>query len=125
MAFGRGKSNHTLARCVFFLPTLFSKNHRNTINVAMKVIINTIGKKIHTLVTENTPDSHKIRQKCVSFKRLHFSAYCCVFFPVHCCVNIGRQVRLIPPNTYQEIYDTHTCLNFLKTCQDVCLYKTY
>ena len=21
------------------------------------------------------------------------------------------------PNTYQEIYDTHTCLNFSKTCQ--------
>ena len=31
-------------------------------------------------------------------------------------------VRLIPPNTYQEIYDTHTCLNFSKTCQNVCLY---
>ena len=28
-------------------------------------------------------------------------------------------------NTYQEIYDTHTCLNFSKTCQNVCLYQTY
>ena len=26
------------------------------------------------------------------------------------------------PNTYQEIYDTQTCLNFSKTCQNVCLY---
>ena len=25
---------------------------------------------------------------------------------------------------YQEIYDTHTCLNFWKTCQNVCLCKT-
>ena len=40
------------------------------------------------------------------------------FLP-HCCVNIGREVRLMLPNTYQEIYDTHTCLNFSKTCQDV------
>ena len=29
------------------------------------------------------------------------------------------------PNTYQEIYDTHTCLNFSKMFQNVCLYQTY
>ena len=45
----------------------------------------------------------------VSLKRLHFSVYHCVFFPA-VCTNIGRQVRLILPNTYQEIYDTHACL---------------
>ena len=30
----------------------------------MKVLINTIGKKIHTLVKENTPCCHKKRQEC-------------------------------------------------------------
>ena len=29
-------------------------------------------------------------------------------------MHIGRKVRLMLPNTYQEIYDTHTCLNFYK-----------
>ena len=29
------------------------------------------------------------------------------------------------PITYQQIYDTHTCPNFLKTCLNVFLYKTY
>ena len=30
----------------------------------MKNMMNTIGKKTHTLVKENTPHYHKIRQKC-------------------------------------------------------------
>ena len=70
-----------------------------------------VGKKIHTLVKENTPCCHKVRPVSLCF------------LP-HCHANIGRQVRLITPNTYQEIYDTHTCLNFWKTCQNVCLWKT-
>jgi len=62
----------------------------------------TIGKKIHTLVKENTPCCHKIRQEC-SFtqKTSIFSVLLCLL--PHCHANIGRQVRLIPPNTYQEI----------------------
>ena len=52
--------------------------------------------------------------------------YICIslsFLP-HCCANIGREVRLelMLPNTYRKIYDTHTCLSFSKTCQNVCLY---
>jgi len=89
----------------------------------MKVLINTIGKKIHTLVKENTPCLHKIRLECGFIQKAAFFSVLLCFLP-HCHANIGRQVRLIPPNTYQEIYDTHTCLNFWKTCQNVCLCKT-
>ena len=54
MAFGRGQSNHTLAWCVFFTNTV-SQNHsyRNIYTVVMKNMINTIGKKIHTLETHH------------------------------------------------------------------------
>ena len=112
MAFGRGKSNHTLARCAFFFTnTVLQKSLKH--NVVMKVLINTIGKKIHTLVKENTPwpCCHKIRQECGFTQKAAFFSISLCFLP-HCHANIGRQVRLIPPNTYQEIYDTHTCLNF-------------
>jgi len=79
----------------------------------MKVLINTIGKKINTLVKENTPCCHKIRQECgfTYTQKTIFSSVLLCFLP-HWHANIGRQVRLTPPNTYQEIYDTHTCLNF-------------
>ena len=85
-------------------------------------MINTIGKKIHTLVKENTPRCHKIRQECGFTEKVAFF-YICIslcFLP-HCCANICREVslRLMLPNTYQKIYDTHTCLNFSKTCQNV------
>ena len=78
----------------------------------MKVLINTIGKKKHTLVKENTLCCYKIRQECGFTQKAAFSLYHCVFFLTVIEANIGRQVRLITPNTYQEIYDTHTCLNF-------------
>ena len=86
-------------------------------------MINTIGKKIHTLVKENTPRCHKIRKKCDFTQKVAFFYKSLCFLP-HCCANIGsyREVRLMLPNTYQEIYDTNTCLNFSKTCQNVCLY---
>ena len=61
----KGKIKPHLGKVCIFLPTLFYKNHRNIINVVMKVLINTIGKKIHTLVKESTPCCHKyIRQEC-------------------------------------------------------------
>ena len=76
-------------------------------------MINTIGKKIHTLAKENTPRFHKIRhaQKCGFTQKVAFFYISLCFLP-HCCANICREVRLMLPNTYQEIYDTHTCLNF-------------
>ena len=89
--------------------------------VVMKTIINTIGKKNHTLVKENTPLCHKIRQEC-GFTQNGCILLHIIVFSSHYCVNIVREVRLMLPNTYQEIYDTHTCLSFSKTCQNVCLY---
>ena len=87
-------------------------------------MINTIGKKIHTLVKENTPRCHKIllllRHMWFHSKiHIFYRSFC--FLP-YCCANIGREGRLMLPNTYQEIYDTHTCLMFSKKCQNVCLY---
>ena len=91
----------------------------------MKNMINTIGKKMHTLVKKNTPRCHKIRQVpvCGFTQKVAFYYISLCFLP-HCCVHvhIGREVRLMLPNTYQEIYDTHTCLNVSKTCQNLCLY---
>ena len=74
-------------------------------------MINTIGKKIHTLVKENTPCRHKIRKERGFTQNFPFFYISLRFLP-YCCANIGREVRLMLPNTYQEIYDTHTCLNF-------------
>ena len=135
MAFGRGKSNHTLARSVFFYQHCFTKiieaycceeKHMIIIEAYCceeKHMINTMVKKMHTLVKKNTPSCHKIGQQCGFTQNASFFSVVLCFHP-HCQANIGRQVRLIPPNTYQEIYDTHTCLNFWKTCQNVCLCKT-
>ena len=60
-------------------------------------MINTIGKKIHTLVKENTPCCHKIiiRQECGFTQKPTFFSVLLCFLP-HCQANIGRQVRLIP-----------------------------
>ena len=88
----------------------------------MKVQINTIGKKIHvhTLVKENTctPLCHKIRQECGFTQKGRLLLHIIVF-STQCCVNIAREVRLMLPNIYQEIYDTYTCLNFSKTYHNV------
>ena len=68
-------------------------------------MINTIGKKIHTLVKENTPRCHKISQECGFTENVAFFYISLCFLP-HSCANIGQEVRLILPNTYayQEIY---------------------
>ena len=67
-------------------------------------MINTIGKKIHTLVKENTLSlrCHKIRQECgfSPDQKVAFFYISLCFLP-HCCANIGREVRLMLPNTYQ------------------------
>ena len=76
-----------------FLPTLFYTNHRNICTVVMKNMINTIGKKIHTLVKENTPHRHKIRQECGFTQKFTFFYRSLCFLP-YCCANIGREVRL-------------------------------
>ena len=83
-------------------------------------MINTIGKKTHTFVKENTLCCHKIRQECGFTQKVAFFYISLCFLP-HCCANIGREVRQLLPNTYQEIYDSHPCLNFKKTNQNVWL----
>ena len=88
----------------------------------MKNMINTIGKIIHTLVKENTPRHHKfkIRRECgFSQKFTCTFFYRSLCFLPYCCANIGREVRLMLPNTYQEIFDTHICLNSSKICPNV------
>ena len=92
----------------------------------MKNMINTIGKIIHTLVKENTPSRHnyKIRRECGFSQKFTFFYRSLCFLP-YCCANIGMEVRLMLSNTYQEIFDTHICLNFWKTCQNVCFYWRY
>ena len=81
--------------------------------VVMKNMITTTGKKTHTLVKENTPCRHEIRQECgFEFTQKLTFFYISLCFLPHCCANFGREVRLTLPNTYQEIYDTHACLNF-------------
>ena len=93
---------------VYFFTNTVLQNHRNIYTVVLKN--NTLVKKIHTLVKENTPCCHKIRQECGFTQKVAFFyiSLCTCFLP-HCCVNIGREVRLIIlPNTYKEIYDTHT-----------------
>ena len=108
---------------VYFFANTVLQNHRNMYTVVMKNLINTIGKKIHTLVKENTPRCHKTRQECgFTQKVAFFYINILLCFLLHCCANTGREVRLMLPNTYQEIYDTHTCLNVSKTCQNMCLY---
>ena len=46
---------------VYFFTNTVLQNHRNiySITVVMKNMMNTIGKKIHTLGKENTPHHHK------------------------------------------------------------------
>ena len=73
-----------------------------------------IGKKLHTLVKENTPRRHKIRREWGFTQKFTFFFVSLCFLP-YCCANIGipyREVRLMLPNTYQEIFDTYICLNF-------------
>ena len=60
----------------------------------MKNMINTIGKKIHTLVKENTPSRHKIRQERGFTQKFTFFYISLCFLP-HCCANIGRALELV------------------------------
>jgi hypothetical protein len=63
---GRENSNHTLARCVFCYQHCFTKvidTYCRDEKHGKQLSINTIGKKKHTLVTENTPHCHKLINK--------------------------------------------------------------
>ena len=45
----------------------------------MENMTNTIGKKTHTLVKENTPHDHKLRQECGFTQKFTFFLYIIVF----------------------------------------------
>ena len=55
-------------------------------------MINTIGKKIHTLVKENIPRCYKIRQECGFTEKVAFFYISrdCVFFPTVVRIFVGR-----------------------------------
>ena len=72
----------------FFTNTVLQKSQKH--NVVMKVLINTIGKKIHILVKENTPCCQKIRQKCGFTQKASFFSVLLCFLP-HCHANIYWQ----------------------------------
>ena len=77
-------------------------------NVVMKVLKNTIGKKIHTLVKENTLCIHKIR--LVSFKRPHFSLCYCVFFPTVMQILVGRLDSYLLTHTKNYMTPIHALI---------------
>ena len=53
-------------------------------------MINTIGKKIHTLVKENTPRCHKIRQECGFTEKVAFFYISLCFLPTVVQIFVGR-----------------------------------
>ena len=87
----------------------------------MKVRINTIGKKKHTLVKENTPCCHKIRQECgFTQKRPHFSLFYCVFFPMATVMQtlVGRLDSYLLTHTKKYMTPIHALIfeKYVKIC---------
>ena len=74
---------------VYFFTNTVLQNHRN-IYCCDENMINTIGKKIHTLVKENTPRCHKIWLEFGCTQKFVFSTYHCVFFPTVVQILVGR-----------------------------------
>ena len=62
----------------FFTNTVLQKSQKHTV-VIKTMILNTIGKKIHTLGKENTPRCHKIRQECGFTQKGHILLHIIVF----------------------------------------------
>ena len=107
-----------LCKVCIFLPTLFYKIIE-TCAVVMKNMINTISKKLHTLVKENT--HHAVIKKgrnavSCALKRSHFSTYHCVFFPTVVRILVGRldlcflthtKKYMTPIQAYALIFQKH------------------
>ena len=75
---------------VYFFTNTVLQNHRNIYTVVMKNMMNTIGKKIHTLVIENTPRSHKIRLECGFTQKVAFFYLSLCFLPTVVRIFGGR-----------------------------------
>ena len=71
----------------------------------------------YLIMTFVGPCLHKIRLECGFIQKAAFFSVLLCFLP-HCHANIGRQVRLITPNTYlgQEKYDTLIFEKHIKMC---------
>ena len=82
----------------------------------MKVMINNIGKKIHTLVKENTPYCDKIRQET------DFTYYC-VFFPAVAQILVGRLDSCFL--THIKKYMTPIHGSIIGKHVQMCVYMTY
>ena len=76
----------------------------------MKVRINTIGKKIHTLVKENTPCCHKITQECGFTQKAAFSLYYCDFFLTVMQILVGRLDSYLLTQTKKYIKPIHALI---------------
>ena len=77
-------------------------------------MINTISKKRHTLVKENTPCCDKIRQEDDFTEKATFSRYHCVFFPAVAQILVGRldscfvtHIKKYMRPTHASIFEKH------------------
>ena len=84
----------------------------------MKVLINTIGKKIHTLVKENTPCCHKIRQECGFTQKTSFFSVLLCFFPTVMQILVGRLDSYLLTHTKKYMTPIHAliCEKHVKKC---------
>ena len=85
----------------------------------MKVLINTIGKKIHTLVKENTPCCHKIRQECgFTQKTSFFSVLLCFEILPRMQISVGRLDSYLLTHTKKYMTPIHAliCEKYVQMC---------
>ena len=86
----------------------------------MKVWINTIGKKIHTLVKENTPCCHEIRQQCAFTQKTSFFSVLLCFLPLGTVMQIlvGRLDSYLLTHTKKYMTPIHAliCEKHVKMC---------
>ena len=73
----------------------------------MKVLINNIGKKIHTLVKENTPCCHKIRQECGFTQKASFFSVLLCFLPTVMQILVGRLDSYLLTHTKKYMTPIH------------------
>ena len=102
--FGKGEIKSYLGKvCIFLANIVLQKSQKQ--NVVMKNIINTIGKKTHSLVIiKKTHHScYKIRQKCGFTLKVAFFCISLCFFLGRFCVSIGRELELcLQTHTYTK-----------------------
>ena len=89
----------------------------------MKVLINTIGKKIHTLVKKNTPSCLKIGQECGFSQNAFFSLYYCVFIPTVWQILVGRLDLYLLTHTKKYMTPIHALI--YEKHVKMCVYARY